>query len=60
MIAAPVVLCCYLLTGVVIAGGSNIIFINGGFDKLCFSMKETALIAVAWPYFLLAILLKRN
>jgi hypothetical protein len=24
------------------------LFIKGGFNKLCFSLKETALLAVAW------------
>ena len=47
MITALIVLGC-LLTGLVIAGGSNVIFVRGGFNKLCFSLKETALLAAAW------------
>jgi hypothetical protein len=60
MITASIVLGCYLLTGLVVAGGSNAVFIKGGFNKLCFSLKETALITVAWPYYLFEVLIERD
>jgi len=38
----------------------DVIFIKDGFNRLCFSPKEFALIAVAWPYYFFNALLGRD
>ena len=47
---AFVLLCGYLLIGLTIAVGFDAMF------KLSFSLKETAVLAVAWPYYILPVL----
>ena len=51
--AATLLLCWYLLSGFVLAAVCDVIFVKDGRNKLCFSPKEFALIAVAWPYYVL-------
>ena len=48
---ASVLLCWYLFSGFFLAVVCDVIFIKDGFNRLCFSPKEFALIAVAWPYY---------
>ena len=60
MTTATVLLCCYLFTGLAIAGACDGIFIRDGLSKYCFSRKEFALLAVAWPYYVFGELWERD
>lgn len=57
---ATVLLSWYLFSGLALAAVCDVIFIKDGFYKMCFSPKEFALIAVAWPYYIFDALMRRD
>jgi len=58
MSTVSILLSWYLLTGLVIVAICDVIFIRDGFNKLCFSRKEIALLVVSWPYFVFGALFR--
>ena len=50
----------YLISGLAMAAVCDVIFIKDGHKLLCFSPREFALIAAAWPYFIFDALLGRD
>jgi hypothetical protein len=60
MATVSILFCCYLLTGVAIVATCDVIFAKDGFNKLCFSPGESALLALAWPYYICRALWERD
>ncbi len=60
MAAISILLCCYLLTGFAIVAACDVIFVKGGFNKLCFSPSESALLVLTWPYYICSALWERD
>jgi hypothetical protein len=52
MATASILLWWYLLSGFAIVAACDAIFVKDGFNKLCFSLKESVLLSLAWPYYI--------